>query len=188
MTTTRSASRKPSAMDQTPATDISDGTNDGHPDAVSEATQSATQAVSRVADTARTTLTDQANTQRLQAAETATRVAGAMHRVSGELQAEQPTVANIADSAASQAERLGQFLRQTDASEILTTTQDFARRQPLAFYGAAFALGLAAARMLKAASASERPRTNGPANNNGSYSMPMEATGPGRASTRSAGI
>ncbi|HEX6655567.1 MAG TPA: hypothetical protein VF153_05080 [Candidatus Limnocylindria bacterium] len=102
--------------------------------------------------TTRSTLVDQADRQRFRAADGADQVAGAIRRVSGELQSDQPGMASVADTAAQQTERVGRYLRETDAQQILTGVQDFARQQPLVFFGGAFLLGLAAARFIKAGS------------------------------------
>lgn len=78
-------------------------------------------------------------------------LAGSIRRVSTDMQSEQPAIANAADTAADQAERIANYLRQTDAREILWTVEDVARRQPILFLGGAFLLGFAASRLLKAA-------------------------------------
>lgn len=59
-------------------------------------------------------------------------------------------IANVAETAADQTERIATFLRDTDARELLHTVEDVARRQPLLFLGGAFLLGAAASRFLKA--------------------------------------
>ena len=103
-------------------------------------------------DSARATATDQANTQKERAADGVSQLAQAMDRVSGELQGDQPMLAGVAETAAEQTQRIGQFLRERDISDIVRSTEDLARRQPLLFYGGAFVLGVALARFLKAGS------------------------------------
>lgn len=61
--------------------------------------------------------------------------------------------AKLADQAADRAQRLGQYLEQSDADTILGDVEDFARRQPWAVLGGGLALGFAASRFLKASSA-----------------------------------
>ena len=60
--------------------------------------------------------------------------------------------AKLAEQAADRAERLGGYLKQSDADRILRDVEDFGRRQPLAVAAAGLALGFAASRFLKASS------------------------------------
>ncbi len=62
--------------------------------------------------------------------------------------------AKLADQAAERAERVGDYLHQSDADRILEDVEDFARQQPWAVAAAGLALGFAAARFLKASSSS----------------------------------
>ena len=64
---------------------------------------------------------------------------------------EQP--AKYAEQAADRAERLGSYLKDSDADRILGDVEDFARRQPMAVLAGGLALGFAASRFLKASSA-----------------------------------
>jgi hypothetical protein len=67
------------------------------------------------------------------------------------MQVEQPQIANVALGAADQAERIAQYLRETDARQLIGNVEDVARRQPLIFLGGAFLLGMAASRFITAA-------------------------------------
>jgi hypothetical protein len=96
-----------------------------------------------------------------QAAQTITRIAGSMRRVSTDIEGEQPAVAGAARTVAEQAERLAGYMERTHAREMVHTVEDAARRQPLLFLGGAFALGLVAARLLKAG--------HGPTDDRGRY-------------------
>jgi hypothetical protein len=71
---------------------------------------------------------------------------------------EQP--AKYAEQAADRVERLGSYLKQSDADRILGDVEDFGRRQPMAVLAGGLALGLAASRFLKASSA-KRYRASG---------------------------
>jgi hypothetical protein len=64
---------------------------------------------------------------------------------------EQP--AKYAEQAADRAERLGSYLKDSDADRILGDVEDFARRRPMAVLAGGLALGFAASRFLKASSA-----------------------------------
>jgi hypothetical protein len=62
------------------------------------------------------------------------------------------TVAAYTERMASQIDRLANYLDDKSIDEILDDTENFARRQPELFLGAAFAVGLLAARFLKSSS------------------------------------
>jgi hypothetical protein len=60
--------------------------------------------------------------------------------------------AKLAEQAADRAERLGSYLKESDADRILGDVEDFGRRQPWAVIAGGMALGLVASRFLKASS------------------------------------
>ena len=60
--------------------------------------------------------------------------------------------AKLAEQAADRAERLGDYLKNSDADRILQDVEDFGRRQPWAVIAGGVALGLVASRFLKASS------------------------------------
>src|SRR3954464_13555757 len=60
--------------------------------------------------------------------------------------------AKLAEQAAQRAERLGDYLQQSDGDAILRDIEDFGRRQPWAVIAGGVALGFAASRFLKASS------------------------------------
>ena len=60
--------------------------------------------------------------------------------------------AKLAEQAADRAERLGSYLRESDADRILGDVEDFGRRQPWAVIAGGVAVGLVASRFLKASS------------------------------------
>jgi len=62
---------------------------------------------------------------------------------------QQDTVAQYVEKAADRIEQLSTRLRERNISDLLDDAQGFARRQPALFIGAAFALGVVAARFLK---------------------------------------
>ena len=61
----------------------------------------------------------------------------------------QAGIAQFVDDAAERLSQSADFLRDKDASQLLHDAQEFARKQPLAFVGAAFGVGIIAARLLK---------------------------------------
>jgi hypothetical protein len=60
--------------------------------------------------------------------------------------------ARLAEQAADRADRLGTYLKDSDADRILGDVEDFGRRQPWAVIAGGVALGLVASRFLKASS------------------------------------
>ena len=62
--------------------------------------------------------------------------------------------AKLAEQAADRAERLGDYLKRSDADRILGDIEDFGRRQPWAVIAGGVALGLVASRFLKASAGS----------------------------------
>ena len=60
--------------------------------------------------------------------------------------------AKLAEQAAERAERLGSYLKDSDADRILGDVEDFGRRQPWAVIAGGVAVGLVASRFLKASS------------------------------------
>ena len=125
-----------------------------HP--LAEAGKDATESVGQLAGRAADLGIQQADRGRTQAAEGIDQVAQSIRRVSTDMQTEQPAIANAAMTAADQAERVAQYLRQTDARQIINTVEDVARRQPLLFIGGAFVIGIAASRFIKAAGGGQR--------------------------------
>jgi hypothetical protein len=53
------------------------------------------------------------------------------------------------ERAARQIERAATYVQDVDLGEIVDNVEDFARKRPAVFVGAAFALGIVAARFLK---------------------------------------
>jgi hypothetical protein len=62
---------------------------------------------------------------------------------------DQENVSRYVDQVADRVQRMSNYLQNTDVSEIIDNTENFARRRPALFLGGAFALGLIGARFLK---------------------------------------
>jgi hypothetical protein len=73
----------------------------------------------------------------------------------------QQSVSRYVDQLADKTQRLSTYLQNTDVSEIVDRTEDFARRQPALFLGGAFALGLLGARFLKSSRRQQEKQTMG---------------------------
>jgi ElaB/YqjD/DUF883 family membrane-anchored ribosome-binding protein len=112
--------------------------------------QETAQRAGQLAERAKETGLQQANTQMTRVADTIQSAAGAIRRAGSDMGEQQPAIQNVATTVAERAEQFSQYLRQTDAREILHNAEDFARRQPLLVVGGAFVVGLLAARFLKA--------------------------------------
>ena len=137
-----------------PATGSSTGTaSTEHPLAETgkEAGQKAGHLIERTADIG----IQQADRGLNQAAHGVESVAQTIRRLSTDMETEQPQVADFATTAADRAEDFAQYLRETDARQIIGNVENFARRQPLLFLGGAFVLGVAASRFIKAAGGSQ---------------------------------
>jgi hypothetical protein len=105
----------------------------------------------QLAERAKETGFRQADVGREKAAEGLQTLAGNIRRISTDMETQQPGIANVTETVAEQTERLANYLRETDAREILQSVENAARKQPLLFMGGAFVIGLATARFLKAA-------------------------------------
>ena len=107
---------------------------------------------------ARERLRGQVDERSTQAGERVHSAAGDARAVAEELRKQgKDAPARYAEQAADRAERVGDWLRDSDGDRILSDVEDFARRNPLAIVAGGLALGFAASRLLKASS-SERYR------------------------------
>jgi hypothetical protein len=96
--------------------------------------------------------------------------------------------AKLAQQAADRAERLGSYLKESDADRILGDVEDFGRRQPWVVIAGGIAVGLVASRFLKASSSRRyEQRTSGqlPERTSASYD-PYAAPAPGIPATPTA--
>jgi hypothetical protein len=96
--------------------------------------------------------------------------------------------ARLAEQAADRAERLGSYLKESDADRILGDVEDVGRRQPWAVIAGGIAVGLVASRFLKASSSRRyEQRTSGqlPQRTSASYD-PDVAPAPGIPATPTA--
>jgi len=94
---------------------------------------------------------------RRQAADQIGNIAGAFHRTGEQLRNDnQERIAGLADSFAGQVEQVAQYLRDADFQTMARDVERLARERPAVVFGAAFAVGVLAARFLKSGSSSER--------------------------------
>jgi hypothetical protein len=112
--------------------------------------QKVEETASTLVDQAQQVASAQASTQKERAAQALDSVAKSLYESGSSLRENQPQIAAIADQAASRVVDASAYLREHDLRDLVTETEGFARREPLIFLGAAFALGFAAARFMKA--------------------------------------
>jgi len=118
-----------------------------------QAKEKAKEQAQQAAGQAKGALRSQVDQRSTQAGERASGLASDVRTISQQLREQgkdQP--AQLADKAAERAERLGNYLQQSDADRILGDVEDFGRRQPWAVIAGGLAVGLLASRFLKASS------------------------------------
>lgn len=105
--------------------------------------------VNRVKETAAAQL----STQKDRATEGLGSIASAVRESAQPLRNNQQNmIAEYVEKAADQLEQFSTRLRERDINELVNDAQQFARRRPALFVGAAFAVGVVAARFLKSSS------------------------------------
>jgi hypothetical protein len=118
-----------------------------------QAKEKAKEQAQQAAGQAKSTLRTQVDQRSTQAGERVGGAASDARSVAEQLRQQgkdQP--AKLAEQAADRAERVGDYLKQSDADRILQDVEDFGRRQPWAVIAGGVALGLVASRFLKASS------------------------------------
>jgi len=119
----------------------------------SEVAGQAQEKAQEVAQQAKGQLRGQVDQRSTQAGEKVTTTAQDIRTVSEQLRSQgKDGPAKLADQAAQRAERLGSYLKESDADRILGDVEDLARRQPWAVVAGGIAIGFAASRFLKASS------------------------------------
>jgi hypothetical protein len=83
--------------------------------------------------------------------------------------------ARLAEQAADRVERVGGYLRESDADRILSDVEDFGRQKPWAVALGGLALGLAASRFLKASSTRRYEQLRGDAAGTPRRPLPAQA-------------
>jgi uncharacterized protein YjbJ (UPF0337 family) len=123
---------------------------------VGQVTEQAQQAAGQVVGQARQQVSTRLASQKDRAAEGLTSVAHALRQTGQQLRAQdQQAATGYIETAASQVERISNYLKQNDLGGLIDDVERFARRQPALFLGGTFVLGLLGARFLK----SSRPST-----------------------------
>ena len=132
-----------------PGPQQSDGAQEKAQELAGQAQGKAQEAASQ----AKSKLRDQVDQRSTQAAEQINQQASDLRSVGESLREQgKEGPANAADKVAQYVEKAGGYLRDKDSDALLADVEDFARRQPWAVGAAAFALGVAASRFMKASS------------------------------------
>jgi hypothetical protein len=136
--------------------------------AVGQVVDQAQQVAGQVMDTAKAQTTNRLSMGKDQIAGTLGAVAQAMHQSSqGLREQDQGAVAGYTEQAADRLDGAAEYLRQRDVPQLVDEVEGFARRQPAMFLGAAFGLGLLAARFIKSSRQQTHSSTSG--SSQGSY-------------------
>ena len=94
------------------------------------------------------------------AAETLSGVAAAFKSSSENLRGQNDGASRAIERAAEGVERFASYLQEANVDDVVEQVHEFARRQPAAFIGGAFALGFLASRFIKATSDDTTRRLN----------------------------
>jgi hypothetical protein len=122
-------------------------------------TDTAKDLASDASEKLRATVTD----QKAAGADYVQGIAGMIRRSATEFDSGLPQAGQYIRKAAAQLDNVSDAMRNRDMSEIVGNVQDFARKQPTAFFGAAVLLGFAAVRFLKSGSET-KVNANAPSN------------------------
>ena len=145
--------------------------------------QKVEETASTLVDQAQQVATTQVTTQKERAASTLDAVAKSLYESGAGIRDQQPQIAAIADQAASRVVDASAYLREHDLRDLVRETENFARREPVLFLGAAFALGFVAARFMKASA----PKPAQPTGEQGSTRSDYAMSGTRGTSARSLG-
>jgi ElaB/YqjD/DUF883 family membrane-anchored ribosome-binding protein len=130
-------------------------------DKAKEVAGKAQERIGEAGDQARGRLRDQVDRRSTEAGERVRSMAGDTRSVAKELRRQgKDAPARYAEQAADHADRMGQWLRDSDGDRILSDVEDFARRNPWAIAAGGLALGFTASRLLKASSGERYRRIN----------------------------
>jgi hypothetical protein len=102
-----------------------------------------------------------AEEQKRAGAEQAEGLARAVHRAADELQGSSPQLAHYVREAADSTGQLAQALRNRSVGDLASGVEEFARRQPVAFFGATVLAGFALARFVKSSADNARGTSGG---------------------------
>jgi gas vesicle protein len=140
------------------------GSAQGASSTTEQAKEKVQETAQQAAGQARGQLSQQVDQRSTQAGEQVSSTADDVRSVAQQLREqgkEQP--AKLAEQAADRAQRLGDYLKQSDGDTILRDVEDFGRRQPWAVMFGGLAVGFLASRFLKASSSRRYESSRRPA-------------------------
>jgi hypothetical protein len=114
-----------------------------------EAGKRTAETASDLAERATNTGIQQIDRGREQAADTLSQFASSMRRTATDMPEQPEIVQTVTDALSEQTDRFANYLRETDARQMIHNVEDIARRQPLLFLGGAFVAGMLGARFIK---------------------------------------
>jgi len=115
-----------------------------------QAVQQTQEAAGQLAEQAKDQAVSLVATQKDRTAQSLSSLAQVLHQTGQSLQDQnQGAVGQLTDKAATQLEHVSGYLHERDMNQLLGEAEDYTRRNPALVLGAAFALGLLAARFLK---------------------------------------
>lgn len=145
-------------------------------EAISQAQEQAVKLVGQ----AREQATTQVTTQKERAAGLLGALGTALHDASGEVRKQDETaMADFIDMTAGQVDNVARMLKEQDLGQLVETTQQFARKQPMMFLAAAVAVGIVGARFLKSSSQSGGQEQSAAKPEMPSYGSSIASGGPG---------
>ncbi len=125
--------------------------------AAKDAQSAATSFAAEMKDTITEQVGSQAAEQGKMAADKVDQVAEAMHSAAGNFAGKEEWLAGLINQGADELGQLSKMLRTNDLRALLGHIEDFAKRQPSLFAGAALAAGFAAVRVAKASKSQAGP-------------------------------
>ncbi len=111
-------------------------------------TERARKEAANVADAARDSVRTHADRSREAGASAIHDVAEAARTAAGEIERSSPELARYAHDAASAVDRLSDTIRNRSFGDLMRSVDDFARREPVAFFGVTMLAGFAVSRFL----------------------------------------
>src|SRR5688572_24430043 len=136
----------------------------------------AREAVNQVKERAGERIESRISDTKSRAAETLSGVASSLLSSSESLREQNNGASRAFERAAEGVDRFASYLQDTDVDVVVDQVHEFARRQPAAFIGGAFALGFIASRFLKASTPGGSRRLPAPADYGRGYGSPYGTT------------
>jgi hypothetical protein len=158
--------------------------------AATEAKDQIQEQVGGLSEQLRQRVNDEIAAQTERAADTLDTVALLLHQA-GEhaTKDDKATLAEYADKASGQVSQWSEKLRDQDAAHLLEETKQFARRQPLLFFGGTLAAGFVGARFFRSSASQAEQTTDGASRTDGNDATgsPSSSTGDDYSSTSASG-